>query len=343
MLKEERKDHIYLQCHQEINFAGIFEEVARKLNQPKEVRESVALEAQGGIKGHIPFFTEGKAGTARTSTTEKILRGPRADPVALMELLDKAGKYLVLDDFDKIQAETEKQLLAQTAKVFSDQAQTAKLILIGVADSAAELVSLDRTVQYRLAEVQVPRMSEEEIRTVIAEGARKLSMDFTSVAEEIVKLSDGLPKYTHHLCLECVREAKEHACAGVSPEFLPSAIRAVIARAGQSLAMVYNMAIRARRESRALHRKIVYALAQAEGQKVSATELEVLLRDQFGVQVPRPHLYGAITQLTQPGRASLLIRDPHRIGVVKFRDPLMKPFVRMLLRAGNGERLFPEA
>jgi hypothetical protein len=186
-------------------------------------------------------------------------------------------------------------------------------------------------------------MSEEEIRTVIAEGARKLSMDFTSVAEEIVKLSDGLPKYTHHLCLECVREAKEHACAGVSPEFLPSAIRAVIARAGQSLAMVYNMAIRARRESRALHRKIVYALAQAEGQKVSATELEVLLRDQFGVQVPRPHLYGAITQLTQPGRASLLIRDPHRIGVVKFRDPLMKPFVRMLLRAGNGERLFPEA
>ena len=80
--------------------------------------------------------------------------------------------------------------------------------MIGVADSVEHLVGDHRSIERALVQVQMPRMSLEELMEAIDKGAAELGMAITNVARaRIARLSEGLPYYTHILCLHAFQRA----------------------------------------------------------------------------------------------------------------------------------------
>ena len=65
-----------------------------------------------------------------------------------------------------------------------------------------------RSVERALVQIQMPRMSETEIKQIVEIGLKKLTMTISTPAlRQIVKLSQGLPHYAHLLGLNSVRAA----------------------------------------------------------------------------------------------------------------------------------------
>lgn len=128
---------------------------------------------------------------------------PQLTPQRLAKLLGEAGYCWVLEDFHKIEGE-EKDKLTQMMKVFvnlSDEYEDLKVIAIGAVNTAREVVESDVEMNTRISEFQVPLMSDNEIKEIIAKGCDALNIIIPEeIKDEIIHYSNGLGSICHKLC-----------------------------------------------------------------------------------------------------------------------------------------------
>lgn len=129
--------------------------------------------------------------------------GPQLTPQKLAAFFGSSNSCWVIDDFHKME-ETQKKKLAQYMKVFMDESVNfpyVKIIAIGAVGTAKEVLNLDKELNNRVSEINVPFMSHEELKEIINKGESKLNISIDeSVKEKIVQFSTGLPAVTHQLC-----------------------------------------------------------------------------------------------------------------------------------------------
>ena len=127
---------------------------------------------------------------------------------------------IVIDELDRLQDDDALTLLSDTIKSLSDHSAPATLMLVGVADSVEALVGDHRSIERALVQVQMPRMSLDELMEVMEKGSAELEMSISDVAKaRIARLSEGLPYYTHLMSLH----AFQRACAATTPPCTPNA------------------------------------------------------------------------------------------------------------------------
>ncbi len=127
----------------------------------------------------------------------------------------KTRTVIVFDEFNRIQATACKTLMAETIKNLSDHNIDATLLLVGVAQSVSELIS----------ELPMPRMENSELAQIIAKGLESTQMTMAhDVREKIVRLSHGLPHYTHLLALETGLAAVARRSAEIGQQDFQAAV-----------------------------------------------------------------------------------------------------------------------
>ena len=90
--------------------------------------------------------------------------------------------------------------MADTIKLLSDRGTRATIVLVGVADSLADLIEAHESVGRNLAEVYVPLMSEDELRDIVTQGWTDSELEFDATATaKIARLARGYPNYAHLL------------------------------------------------------------------------------------------------------------------------------------------------
>ncbi|WP_159398060.1 ATP-binding protein [Sorangium cellulosum] len=125
--------------------------------------------------------------------------------VALASL--EAKTVLMIDEFDRIKPE-HRTLFADMIKMCSDYTIPTTMILVGVADSVDSLLSEHASVARALRQVPMPRMKANELEEIVESGlaSASMSIDKTSM-QQIIRLSNGLPHYTHLLAQSAGHEA----------------------------------------------------------------------------------------------------------------------------------------
>src|SRR5206468_10345055 len=83
---------------------------------------------------------------------------------------------LIIDEIDRIEKGATTVALADTIKTLSDHASQVTLILVGVADSVDGLIKQHASVERALAQIPMPRMSEDELLEIIDNGLKKVGM-----------------------------------------------------------------------------------------------------------------------------------------------------------------------
>ena len=128
--------------------------------------------------------------------------------IEMQRFTSAATPVVVIDEFDKISSREVKDEIAETIKLLSDEHANVTFFVVGIADSVAQLIEGHESLGRAVAQVEMPRMSDQEIIEVLLPRIRRLGFRIDSEALwECVFLSKGLPFYGHllglHACQVC--------------------------------------------------------------------------------------------------------------------------------------------
>jgi Cdc6-like AAA superfamily ATPase len=269
---------------------------------------------------------------------------------------------IVIDELDRLEDDASLTLLADTLKAFSDHVVASTVVLVGVADSIGELIGEHESIVRNLQQVEVPRMSAQELGNLLDNGCRRCELLLESGArEKIVGLSEGLPHYTHLLALNAGLRAIQDDRQEITLADVDAAIPLAVAR--HTIASDYLRATASARSDN-LYRHVLLACALAHKNQLgyfTAGAIRAPLRVIAGRRLEIPafarHLNGFLT----PERGAVLHRQGEQRNYrYRFSDPLMQPYVvlrglsddlvtsqqvfafqgPMLSAGGDGEKLF---
>ncbi|MEO7727081.1 MAG: ATP-binding protein [Burkholderiales bacterium] len=249
---------------------------------------------------------------------------------AILQMRDRL--LIVIDEIDRIKDKTTTTLLADTIKSLSDHGMDATLVLVGVAESVDTLIAEHESVQRALIQVQIPRMSDEELGEIIRHGLQTAGITIEPGARQrIIKLSQGLPHYTHLLAMHSAQSAVAADRLHIIVEDTHRALEKVLKHAQQSIGHDYHRATASSKQTR--YPQVLLAGALAETDQYGyftagdvTTPMSVIVGKPCETIVFAQHL----NALCEDRRGAALQRiGAPRAYKYKFKNAIMRPYVIM--------------
>jgi Cdc6-like AAA superfamily ATPase len=121
-------------------------------------------------------------------------------PVSVRFASDLAAKVvgtralIVLDEFDRVESAEFRLQIAEFLKNLSDRSVRVQLLVAGVAANLTELLAHIPSIQRSIFALEVPRMTEAEVRQLVKNGEEICGVQFNEAAVSfIVSAAGGLP------------------------------------------------------------------------------------------------------------------------------------------------------
>jgi energy-coupling factor transporter ATP-binding protein EcfA2 len=258
-------------------------------------------------------------------------------PAEIADLLTRVEKHcvVILDEFDKISDTQTKSAFADLIKIVSDNAPKVTIVLVGVAENIHELTGDHPSVDRNLVQIEMPLMSDQEIREIYSAGMQKIGFSVDAVVlKQVEILSGGFPHYAHLLGLCSAR-----VCIANEAKHLPEADFGVacsmaVEDAIEKFRDAYVRATATTQVSR--YPTILTACAYAKTDErgvFRATDVADAISQVFKETVSIQALVPALGEFCKDRRGAVL--RAVKVGgrkCYRFRDPMMRPYCRLKLR-----------
>lgn len=151
---------------------------------------------------------------------------------------------IIFDEFDSITNDETKTKMADTIKALSDNVPNVTVLIVGIAGDVINLIGEHPSLERCLIQIQMPRMSDEELAQIIDNGLKKLELEIIqNVKEKIIEYSSGFPHYTHAICKNAAWYAINSNSTTVSIDHFTYAVKKSIQTTSQSLRNSYQKSI----------------------------------------------------------------------------------------------------
>ncbi|MBI5864397.1 MAG: ATP-binding protein [Planctomycetes bacterium] len=285
-------------------------------------------------------------------TYRRLSAGPQITPRLLLQQFGGKDGLIVIDEYDRVEDEETHTRIAELIKAFSDAAAKTKIIVVGVADTLAQLIGEHASLSRSLAQIKLDRMSDDELRDIIKRGCAHLDVDFPdAIATRITRLADGFPYFVHLLCRHACHRApitwfRSPTKRRLITEFeYQSGLRDAIDNVEHSLEEHYENSVITTRRRSDVFSLLLGALALSNERDVQVQDLVANMSWLGGTPLKKPSAYSFhLGQLIgeRRGKVFTKVRD----GYYKFTNPLMRPYVRFRLelenwRTRDGQMQFP--
>ena len=241
---------------------------------------------------------------------------------------------IVIDEFDRVPADGHTQrLMADTIKLFSDTGVESTIVLVGVADSIADLVAGHESIARNIAQVQVLRMTPPELGVIVQRGFNYAGLDFEDgIDRKIAELSQGYPAYTHLLGLWSGRRTLDANRARVTFADLDLAIEDALQNAAANVQQEYENAVASVRKDN-LFKEVLLACALAEKDSLGRFAA-VNVKEPLARITRRDYETGAfqshLAKWTEPQRGPILKQTGTRRNYRwQFLNPQLIPYIRL--------------
>jgi Cdc6-like AAA superfamily ATPase len=300
------------------------------------------------------LFTADKESIALGTDVEDLLReytGPLASEVSpdevwrlLWELGQELLTVVILDEFDTVVDFDTLSMMSDTIKFLSDHSVPATVVLIGVSDNVETLVSNHQSVERCISQVNMPRMSNVELESIVTNGLAGVEMVIDGKAlSEISQLSRGLPHYSHLLGLYAGRAALDSGRTTVTSEDVNRALKTAVSKTQATIQADYSKAITSSRKE-AQYRQVLLACAMAETDNLGwfypkdvRRPLSVILKKPCKIEAFARHLHS----FCEATRGPILRKDEESARPrFRFVNPLIQPYILM---RGLAEKLIQES
>lgn len=290
----------------------------------------------------LRFRTE-EEGTGFGRQMKEVIRGlddylpedEDVSPDSIAELLSSLPPFVVLvvDEFDRLRAKAG-AAFADMIKALSDRGADTTIVLVGVAEDISQLVSNHASVQRCLRQIQLPRMSDDEVEQIIDKGFAQTEMTFDSdrVKRRIVSVSQGFPHYAHLLAQNAARAALDAGRLSLTESDVFSGMSRAVEFSDQTHRDLYHKAVTGTKKKH-LWKEVVLACALAESDErgyFSSRAVQESLSTILGRPVIQQTVAFHLGRLIESSRGPLLQRiGPERRYRYGFINPLMRPFLIM--------------
>ena len=263
--------------------------------------------------------------------------GDSITPDVVRRLLHDLAKaflvVVVLDEFDKISDPATRQAIADLIKFLSDRNVAATIILIGVADDIEKLLEDHRSVERCMSQIQIPRMSRDELESVVIKGLRQYQMTIEKgPLHEVSRISRGLPHYAHLLGLHAGRSAVERKSLVVSAVDMETAMNAAISDVEASTISDYVKATTSARDD-ALYKQVLLATSMLEPDELGyfyPKDVRPCVSRIRGKECPITTFIKHLNAFCEIKRGAILTKDTKtESSRFRFSNPLLQPYVLM--------------
>lgn len=211
---------IFVSCSSEDNFSSIWQKVFREV-QVAQRQIGFVQDAAASIIG-------------RFDLPDAEIKHPNDVRLYVSSLPNPP--VIFIDEFDRVTDADACWLLADTIKLLADTNTDATVVVVGVADSLADLISGPESIARNIAPVRVSPMPVPELAEIIQKGFRFAHLQYESgVDVRIAQLSQGHPHYTHLLGLWAGRSAIDAGCTSVSLSHLNTAVGLALGNASDAV------------------------------------------------------------------------------------------------------------
>ncbi len=282
-------------------------------------------------------FTADRGEGERLYTTDEVYTGDISPADFVREVSNFSNAdipVIVIDEFNEVQDQAARSLMANTLKALSDDGANVTLIIVGVADNVTELVKEHASIQRCVEEIPMPRMAKRELRDVL--DVRLGQLDFSIEGDatwKILNLAKGLPAYVHSLGKHaCLRALNDGGRLHIVEADVDEAIVSLIDATEQSFKDAYHTATRSNQPGNLLkHALTACALAKTdEGGFFTPTAVKEPLSSILGKSVEIANFQNHLLAFIDPARGSILERrGEQRAYRFRFNQPAMQPYVLM--------------
>ncbi|MFI5387026.1 MAG: hypothetical protein ACHQ50_13005, partial [Fimbriimonadales bacterium] len=213
-------------------------------------------------------------------------------------------------------------------------------VLVGAVNESEQMIKPGPEMQFRLAEVEVPMMTADELGSILDNGQMFLGVDFSAVRERLLNVSSGVPAVMHQLALNLCRQANINATTKSGHRFvredLGSAVEMWVDESSVSLRAGQRSAIRggSPRDEETCQ-LILKRLALGPVTGLEPRSLVLDMRKE-GSRVPLERVLSHLAELTQDDRGAVIVQS--RSGEYRFVDPLHRTYAQATLTELGGQR-----
>lgn len=249
---------------------------------------------------------------------------------ALAARLGAKGLVWVIEDFHKVSPETRTRL-ADAMKVFSDESSNyprLRIIVLGVAETAGEILRAPSNMGGRLADIPIPPLGDEDLGALLDKAKDLLNVDFGAVRNRIIKHSVGVASITHALARECctalgILETSRKQMY-VTPEALENAKSSYSRTRGGNMKDDFDVALEVT-QTRKYHNYAIILRAIASLPERGATHAEILARIRQDLpDYPAGNLTTYLRKLQTEERKALIRKTSE--GLFRYNRPLQHAY-----------------
>lgn len=268
-------------------------------------------------------------------TAFKISDAPTIDEIR-RALAVMGGSVFIFDEFDRGNASI-RTAFTDLIKALSDYSVDSTIVLVGVSDTIDHLINDHASIVRALVQIQLPRMKEKELGEILEKASKVLGVNFDPEASSlIVRMSQGLPHYTHLIGLHSTREAVNRLSRLIEVRDVHASFEKAVKQAVQSIQEKYLRAVHSAHKD-ALYKEVLTACAIASSaakdalgyfhpSDIIAPLSAILGRTNVIVATFQKH----INEFTEADRGSVLERHGMpRAYRYRFHDPLLPPYIFM--------------
>ena len=236
----------------------------------------------------------------------------------------------IFDEFDRLTDRSAIPLMADTIKYLADYSSKATVIIVGVAESVAELFGGHKSIQRNVQQVKMPRMSEDELKTIFDKRLPLLGMDMQDkVVKLIVELSQGLPTYTHLLGQYAALCAARRKSVVIHTVDFDKAVDICIDEADETVKETYLKAIRSTKPNNK-YKDVLLACALARANEkgyFSAASVRDSYSKFAGRKIEIPYFARHLKSFCEAERGPALVKEGNpKAYEYRFSDPLVRPY-----------------
>jgi len=242
-----------------------------------------------------------------------------------------ANWLLILDEFDRLVDPHSIALLTDTIKGLSDYAVPATFLLVGAASDVGALIGEHPSIERCLTQVQMPRMTHDELTGIVETGLQKVGMAMDEATQwYIPAVSQGYPHYTHLLTLHAARRTLGDNREVVTRNDIDAAVDESLAMTERSIRDRYSTAVYSANPA-ALYAPVLLACAIAQTDDLGYFNAQAV-REPLSRIMNRNYEIPAFARhldaFCRDGRGPALLREGQsRRYRYRFAIPLMRPFI----------------
>ncbi|HMO80121.1 MAG TPA: AAA family ATPase [Pyrinomonadaceae bacterium] len=250
----------------------------------------------------------------------------------------KRPTIIIFDEVDQLVDQNARNLLVATIKNLSDHSIDTTLILIGIGDTVDAVIEEHPSIARALVQVQMPRMSRDEIGDLIDLGLTKLGMTIEPKAKTLIaSFSQNLPFYAHSFGLYSGLKAVDDFRREITQIDVASATLDIL-RNSHSVKSSYHTATFSP-QSNSKHDIALLACALTQPDDMgffSASSVGKAMSALLGKPVEVPSYIHYLKEFAEPKRGAVLqVVGEERRRRYRFVDPLLQPFVVIQAFATN--------